>query len=441
MSISSPLRPADSGVRSGPPRQGGDPPVRLPPGPGPGRERSGSALPGQGTWRSLPCPRSAPVLTTDLAAVRENVRTVLSHTDAAVMAVVKADGYGGGAVETAWAALAAGATWLGVTSIEEALTLRAAGLTGVPVLSWLNPVHADFAAAVGAGVDLAVPSRQHLRAVGSAASPGEPARVHLFLDTGMARDGADPDEWPGLCRAARVEQDLGRIRVVGVMGHLPCADTPGSVRDTAALALFERGVRQATDAGLRPEHRHLAATAATLTDRRSQHTMCRIGAGLVGIDPSGTVPLRQAMSLTAPLVLVREVAPGTPVGYGSTWQAPRATRLGLVALGYADGIPRQASGRAAVLVGGRRRPVVGAVSMDQFVVDLGSHDPVAPADADGAGGRETPGATVVVFGPGDDGEPTVQDWARWCGTIAHEIITGLGPRVVRAVVDDGQGGE
>lgn len=146
--------------------------------------------------------------------------------------------------------------------------------------------------------------------------------------------------------------------------------------------------------------------------------MVRIGAGLAGIDPSGTVSLRGGLTLRAPLVAVRAVAAGDAVGYGHTWRAPRPTRLGLLALGYADGLPRLASGRAEVQVHGVRRPVVGRISMDQAVVDLGS----LPAAA---------GDPVVVFGPGDAGEPTVADWAGWAETIPHEIVTGIGPRVRR----------
>jgi alanine racemase len=169
---------------------------------------------------------------------------------------------------------------------------------------------------------------------------------------------------------------------------------------------------------LRPPLRHLAATAATLTDPLSQHTLCRVGAGLVGIDPTRTTPLRPAMTLTAPVVTLRDVAPGTPVGYGHTWASPRATRLALLPLGYADGLPRAASGRAEVLLRGRRCPVVGLVSMDQVVVDVGTL-PV------------TVGDVATVFGPGDHGEPTVAEWAAWSGTIEHEIVTGIGARVLR----------
>jgi alanine racemase len=354
-------------------------------------------------------------LSVDLGAVADNTRLLAARTPGALMAVVKADGFGHGAAGVARTALAHGASWLGVTSIDEALALRAADLRA-PVLSWLNPVDADFVAAVGSGIDVAVPSLAHLEAVTRA---GIGARVHLHLDTGMARDGAAPDEWPALCRAARWAERAGQLRVVGVMGHLGCADVPGDPANAAGRAVFDWGVGVAREAGLRPPLRHLAATAATLTDPASLHTMSRVGAGLVGIDPSGTTRLSPALTLSAPVVGTRRVAAGTSVGYGHEWRADRATTLALLPLGYADGLPRSTGGRAQVWLAGRRRPVVGRISMDQVVVDLGD-DAVLP------------GAVATVFGPGRDGEPTAAEWAAWAGTIEHEIVTGIGARVVRA---------
>jgi alanine racemase len=355
-------------------------------------------------------------LEVDLGAVAANTRLLAARATGELMAVVKADGFGHGAVDVARTALAHGATRLGVTGLEEALALRDSGLTA-PVLSWLNPVDADFADAVRAAVDLAVPGREHLDAVARLA-PG--AHVHLHLDTGMARDGAAPGEWAALCRAARLAERAGRVRVVGVMGHLANADVPGDPANSGGRTRFAWGLEVARACGLRPRDRHLAATAATLTDPLSHHTMSRVGAGLVGIDPSRTTALRPALTLTAPLVGVRRVRAGTPVGYGHTWLAPAATWLGLVPLGYADGLPRAASGRAEVHVREARRPLVGRLSMDMAVVDLGDR------------GAEV-GDPVVVFGPGERGEPTVADWAEWAGTIEHEIVTGLGPRLRRSV--------
>lgn len=363
-------------------------------------------------------------LTVDLDAVARNTRLLAERATGELMAVVKADGFGHGAVDVARTALANGATRLGVTSLAEAVSLREAGIAA-PVLSWLNPVDADFATAARLRVDVAVPSLEHLSAVSVAAGrTATRLRVHLHVDAGMARDGAEPSAWAALCRAARRGEQYGRIEVAGVMGHLGCADDPADPCNARARTRFAWALEVARSTGLRPRQRHLAATAATLTDPRSHHTMSRVGAGLVGIDPSRTTPLAPAMTLTAPLVQVRRVRAGTPVGYGHAHRTSRTTYLGLVPLGYADGLPRVASGRAEVLVGGVRRPLVGRISMDQAVVDLG---------ADGVPGVG-PGAPVTVFGPGGAGEPTVAEWAAWSGTIEHELVTGIGARVPRRVL-------
>jgi alanine racemase len=355
-----------------------------------------------------------PRLDVHLSAIAHNTRLLASRASGDLMAVVKADGFGHGAVDVARTALANGAAWLGVTSIDEALALRTAGLDA-PLLSWLNTADADFAAAARHGIDVAVPGIEHLVAV--ARAPGR-ARVHLHIDAGMARDGAPPYAWAHLCRTARRAELRGEVEVVGVMGHLGCADDPADDCNALGRTRFAWAIETARAVGLRPAHRHLAATSATLTDPRSHHTMSRVGAGLVGIDPSRTTALRPAMTLTAPVVSIRRVLAGTPVGYGHLHRTPTATHLGLLPLGYADGLPRVASCHAEVLVRGRRRPLVGRISMDQAVVDLGER----PVDL---------GETVTVFGPGDAGEPTVAEWAGWTGTIEHEIVTGIGSRVLR----------
>ena len=363
------------------------------------------------------------MLTVDLAAVAANTRFFASRTKAEVMAVVKADGFGHGCIETARTALENGATWLGVTSIAEGLALREAGLAA-PMLSWLNPVDADFGYALEAGIDLAVPSLRHLGAVTRAAmATGHRGRVHLHLDVGMARDGADPAEWPGLCRAAFRREQRGLLQVAGLMGHLGCADRPADPCNEAGRTCFGWGLRAARGAGLRPAIRHLAATAATLTDPRTHHSLCRIGAGLVGIDPSRRTRLHPALTLTAPIVAVRRVRAGSSVGYGHFWAAPADTTLGLLAVGYADGLPRAASGQAEIMVRGHRCQVAGLISMDQTVIDLGDR-------------QVDPGEAATVFGPGTSGEPTVADWATWAGTIEHEIVTGIGGRVHRQVTGE-----
>ncbi len=365
--------------------------------------------------------QTGPVLEIDLEAVATNTRLLADRASGELMAVVKADGFGHGAEAVARTALANGATSLGVTSIQEATALRDAGLVA-PVLSWLNTPEADFAAAIRRDIDLAVPTADHLAAIaGAAARTGRVAAIHLHADTGMARDGAAPADWLRLCVLAREAQHRGHVRVVGLMGHLSSADDPADPANVAGRRAFARFSRIARASGLRPATRHLAATAATLTDPRSHHQLCRVGAGLVGIDPSGTTALRGAMTLTAPVVNVRRVPAGTPVGYGHTYVTDGPATLALLPVGYADGMPRAASGQAEVLVRGRRRPVVGLISMDQMVVDV-------------TGVRVGAGELVTILGPGERGEPTMADWATWSGTLPHEIVTGLGSRLTRSVI-------
>jgi alanine racemase len=352
-----------------------------------------------------------PELTIDLAAIAANVAHFVSLTAGEVMAVVKADGFGHGATDVANTALSAGASRLGVTSLAEASELRDTGVRA-PILSWLNPVDADFGLARSRRIEVAVPSLEHLQAV--AGHGRGSVDVHLHADTGMARDGAPRSTWFELCTRAAQLEAAGRIRVIGVMGHLPCADQPDHPSNANGRAQFDAAVRVAHAVGLRPHDLHLAATAATLNDPASHHTMSRIGAGLVGI---GSTELHQALTLRAPIVSCRLVAAGTPVGYGHTWTATRPTHLGLIPLGYADGIPFASSG-AEVVVRGRRCPVVGRISMDQTVVDLGPE-------------AVRPGEVATVLGGAG---PTIGEWAAWAGTLEHEIVTGIGSRVRRTVL-------
>jgi alanine racemase len=372
---------------------------------------------------------SGAALRIDPAAIAANTRRITERVGSGVevMAVVKADGFGHGAA--ALAALDAGATWLGVTSIAEALPFRWRGVS-VPILSWLNGPGADLDAALLHDIDLAVPSIAQLQAISAAATrTGRRARIHLHLDTGMSRDGIDRAEWTALCELARLGEAAGRLDVVGVMSHLACADEPGHAETDRQVLLFRNALRAARHRGLTPRLAHLAATSGALTDERTHFGMVRIGAGLYGIDPTHSPEsgLRGAMTLTAPVVAVREVNAGTGVGYGHRYSTSARTRLALLPLGYADGLPRTLSPDASVLMRGRRVPIAGTVSMDQVVLDVG--------DA----GIQV-GETATIFGPGDAGEPTVRDWAGWAGTIEHDIVTRIGPRVTRETLDAGAAG-
>ncbi|MEW2404090.1 alanine racemase [Streptomyces sp. NPDC046862] len=366
----------------------------------------------------------------DLAALRDNVRALRAHAPgSALMAVVKSDAYGHGAVPCARAAVAAGAAWLGTATPEEALALRAAGLPG-RIMCWLWTPGGPWRQALEADLDVSVSGPWALREVTeAAAAAGVRARVHLKADTGLGRNGCQPDDWPALVSdALRAEAD-GLLTLTGLWSHFACADEPGHPSIAAQLTRFREMVAHAEQQGARPEVRHIANSPATLTLPESHFDLVRTGVSLYGISPSPEVGtpadfgLRPVMTLSASLALVKHAPGGHGVSYGHQYVTPGATTLGLVPVGYADGIPRHASNTGPVLVGGKWRTVAGRIAMDQFVVDLGGDEPPA-------------GSEAVLFGPGDRGEPTAEDWAQAAGTIAYEIVTRIGTRVPRVYVND-----
>ncbi|WP_330288348.1 alanine racemase [Streptomyces sp. NBC_00576] len=371
----------------------------------------------------------------DLAALRANVRNLRARArGAALMAVVKSEAYGHGALRCARAAVEAGADWLGTATPEEALALRRPD-SGIPrhvrVMCWLWTPGGPWQEAVEADIDVSVSGMWALREVVEAATAARrPARVQLKADTGLGRGGCQPgDDWCALVAAAlRAEHD-GLIRVTGLWSHLACADEPGHPSVDAQLTSFHDMVAYAERHGLRPEVRHLANSPAVLSRPDTHFDLVRAGIAVYGISPSpeiGTsadLGLRPVMTLAASLALVKHVPGGHGVSYGHHYVTPGDTTLGLVPVGYADGIPRHASGTGPVLIGGKWRTVAGRVAMDQFVVDLGGDEPEA-------------GAEVLLFGPGDRGEPTAEDWAQAAGTIAYEIVTRIGTRVPRVYVNE-----
>lgn len=361
---------------------------------------------------------SGPTLRTLPESIAANIRTVRARTSGRLMAVVKADGYGLGLVPMALAAQQVGADALGVTDIAEGARLREAGID-LPVLAWLHPSGIDAALAAANDIEIAIGSPAELRGVIAELPAGAGVRVHLNMDTGMARGGCPVAEWPVLIDLAREGERAGSIRVVGVMGHLPLAD----LGDPAANRPAVQRMRDARDAvlaaGFEQLTVHLAATAGALTDPDTHFDLVRIGAGLAGIDPSETTELVDAGRLTAPIVHTSLVDAGTAIGYGAAYVAERPTRLAVLGVGYADGIPRELSTDAGVEIGGLRHPIVGRVSMDQIVVATGDID-------------YPRGTVATIFGPGGGAVPSLADWARWAGTIPHTIITGIGPRVRRS---------
>lgn len=368
----------------------------------------------------------------DLAAVTRNVeRLSAASPGAGLMAVVKADGYGHGAAAVSAAARAGGAAWLGVASIDEALQLRAAGDRG-PILAWLTALESDFAAAATAEVDVSASSPAIIERIRmGAASSGARTRVHLAVDSGLGREGAPPGaQWQELLDAAVAAQAAGHISVVGVWSHLAFADSPHHPTIDAQRDSFTAACAAAAAAGLEIAWRHLANSAATITRPDLHFDIVRPGLAVYGISPmpgevsAASIGLRPAMTLRAPVVGVKTLPAGHGVGYAHTHHTADDSRVALINAGYADGIPRAASGVGPLWLGGARGSIAGRVSMDQVSVDLGPQSDVRIGDY------------AVFFGAGTDGEPTVDEFASAIGTISYEIITRLGPRVRRTYVND-----
>ncbi len=351
----------------------------------------------------------------DLEAVAHNICTLRgSIGDARLMSVVKARAYGHGAVPVARAAVAAGADWLGVVDIAEALELREAGIDA-PILAWLHGPHVSFDEAIAARVDLGVHYLEQLDRVADAVGT---ARVQLKVDTGLGRNGATEWEWRALFDAAAAHERAGRLRVRGLWSHLANA---GEAEDLAQVAAFERAIADALAAGLTPELRHLAATAGALRVPSARFGMVRVGIGSYGLSPfddatSADLGLRPALELSAGIISVKRVPAGSGVSYGYDYRTAAETSLALVPLGYGDGIPRQASGSGPVSINGRRYRVAGRIAMDQFVVDVGD-DEVAVGDR------------AVLFGDPATGVPSADDWAQAADTINYEVVTRLGGRI------------
>ncbi len=359
----------------------------------------------------------------DLDAIKANVAALGRHVRGVpVMAVVKSDAYGHGLVPSARAALAGGAAWLGVIQLADAIALRQSGLA-CPILSLHGSPDAAHADAIAHDIDLTAGTPALVRQIGAAAElAGRPARLHLEADTGMGRGGAIDADWPALVDAALAAQAAGLVRVVGLWSHLACADIADHPSIGRQIDAFRSATALAERAGARPEVRHLANGPATLTLPDAYFDLVRPGGAVFGLSTlPGGVPdwLRPAMTLRARLIQVKRVPADTPVSYAHRYVTDRETTLGVLPLGYNEGIPRHATNMAGMLaVRGRRVSIAGTVNLNHVVVDLADH----PAEA---------GDEVIVFGPGDSGEPTAQEWADRLGTISYEIVTRFTGKVPR----------
>ncbi|MEN9687025.1 MAG: hypothetical protein RL381_37 [Actinomycetota bacterium] len=353
----------------------------------------------------------------DLSAIKHNVELLKKRAGTKLLAVVKADAYGHGLVPVAKAAISAGADYLGVALLEEAITLRESGIDA-PILAWLVQPGSDYSRAIELDIEIAAASIAALQEI-SQASTSKKAKVHLEVDTGMTRGGF-LSEWD-LIDAEHVKN----IEIVGIFSHFARADEPGEKQNTDQLARFNQMVDRLHSLGFTNVIRHLSNSAATLKNSAAAFDMVRTGIAMYGLSPdvqtlgsSQSLGLRPAMQLRAAMYLVKDVPANTPVGYGATESTSTETKLGVVAMGYADGIPRIAHA-AGVWYAGKRAPIIGRVSMDQFVVDLGSESKARSGD------------WVVIFGNGSHGEFTADDWGAASGSINYEIVTRIGPRVPR----------
>jgi alanine racemase len=354
----------------------------------------------------------------NLNAISNNIKLVKSKTQAQILAVVKADAYGHGLIPVAKCAVDAGATWLGVALLEEAILLREAGIK-VPIISWLTPPSSDFKQAIELDIDLAIPSLKHLEVIVAAGKAlGKKPRVHIEVDTGMTRGGL-LGEWPEFLIAAKGAD----IEVVGFWSHFARADEPDEIANQSQMLEFESKLAELIAIGITPKYIHLANSAATLTNPNSHKNIVRLGIAMYGLSPdvntlgsSQKLELEPAMTLKAEIHLVKRVPGGSPVGYGGTQTTSRDTKLAIITMGYSDGIPRNASSAAGVFAAGRKAAIIGRVSMDQFVVDLG-------ADSNAVAGE-----MVEVFGANGY---SIDDWAAASGTINYEIVTRIAARVPR----------
>jgi alanine racemase len=359
-------------------------------------------------------------ISVDLEAIASNYKKLKSLTSAKVMAIVKADAFGHGMIEVSKKLESIGVDMLATADLEEAQLIRDAGIQS-PLLAWLHGSETNFAKAIKSNIQIGLSTVQGLEDVAKAAREVSGcAKVHLKVDTGLGRNGASLTDWPAVINKAVELKSEGLIELVGVFSHLSGTSAQD---DAAQLVVFEKAIATAESLGASFQLRHLAASAATLNNKAAHLDMVRVGIALYGLDPTlhikaadfGLVP---AMRVSSEVVSVKQVPAGHGVSYGYLHKTTSPSTLALVPFGYAEGMPRIATGKASVLLNGKRYPILARVAMDQFILDVGS-DPVRVGDE------------VVIFGDAAKGEPTAEELALAAETINYEIVTRIGGRAKR----------
>jgi alanine racemase len=356
----------------------------------------------------------------NLEAIASNYKTLKSLTSAKVMAIVKADAFGHGMIEVSKKLESINVDMLATADFEEAELIRSAGIRS-PLMAWLHSKDTDFASAIKNDIQIGLSTVDGLNLVAEAAHKvSQVAKVHLKVDTGLGRNGAALSDWPKVIARAVELETQGLIKLVGVFSHLSGTSEQD---DMDQLSVFESAVAKAKELGASFEYRHLAASGAALKNKKAELDMVRAGIALYGLDPNpetsaasfGLIP---AMRVSSEVVSVKKVPAGHGVSYGYLHKTTEETTLALVPFGYAEGLPRIATGRASVLLNGKRYPILARIAMDQFVLDVGQ-DSVKVGDE------------VVIFGDAKKGEPTAEELAIAAETINYEIVTRIGGRAKR----------
>lgn len=366
----------------------------------------------------------------DLAAIRHNVKVLQNLAkNSEVMAVVKADAYGHGLIPVAKAARQGGATWLGTALLEEAISLRNSGDSG-RILTWLGSPNDKWQECIDLGIDISVSSIEIASGVIKAAKKiGKKAKIHIKVDTGLGRNGVMPNDLADLTSLLEEATANGLVEVVAVWTHFALADAPSSPTIAKQLEVLDASFKFVESRGFKNLMKHAANSAATLTSPHTHFDLVRPGIAVYGITPGGEVGkaseygLRPAMTLKAQAALVKDVPAGHGISYGAEYVTKQNTKIALIPLGYADGIPRIAGNKGPVLANGKKFSVAGRVCMDQFVIDIG--------DLDFSTGDE-----VILFGDPAQNEPDVEEWAKASQSIGYEIVTRLGSRVPRIYLNE-----